>query len=121
MNYADRNKLGKIAEDRAALYYIEMGYLILKRNYRLQNGEIDIIAKGLDEIVFVEVRSRTGVELGSPSETIDRRKIMRIRKTAVRYLYETAQSSMVCRFDFIGVIFNDLGQIIDIEHIPEAF
>lgn len=95
--------LGAIAEDRATELLIERGYDIVERNYRSKAGELDIIARQLDCLVFVEVRSRASVEHGDAIETIDCRKQSQIARVAHHYLMERTPIFETCRFDVVAI------------------
>lgn len=75
-------------EEAAARYLVERGYLVIERNYRGRFGEIDIIAKQGETLVFVEVRYRKSGALVSPEESLTREKARRIRLTVRRYVGE---------------------------------
>ena len=97
--------VGKKYEDMAAGYISELGYKILERNYRIKSGEIDIIAKDGDYIVFAEVKYRKNNNYGTPFEAVDYRKQNRIRHVALAYIYkEGLPESTPIRFDIIGII-----------------
>jgi putative endonuclease len=95
------------------------GYKILETNYRTQLGEIDIIAKEDDTIVFVEVKSRRSVQFGNPKQAITVQKQKKISMVALCYLKATGQSAARARFDVVTVISNqDKPQV---EIIKNAF
>jgi putative endonuclease len=96
--------VGKVAEQRALDYLREQGYVILCRNYKVSNGEIDVIAMEAETIVFVEVRFRTDDEAeGSIGTT----KIAALRRAGQAYLNEMEQTREY-RFDLIAVSPHDL-------------
>jgi len=83
----DTSFMGRLCEDRAAAFYTRHGYTVLKRNYRTREGEIDIILKKDDTIVFAEVKSVPSYwTTGDFSRKISRAKVFRIKKTASVYL-----------------------------------
>ena len=98
------NKLGKIYEDLAVKYLKEQGYVILERNYKAKTGEIDIIAKDGDCIVFVEVRARKN-SLYDPSETVIDQKRKKIIKTSLIYLKsrDLDINSVDFRYDVLSI------------------
>ncbi len=106
--------IGKIAEEKAVNFLKQKGYTILDRNFRTRYGEIDIIAKQDNTLIFVEVRFRSGSFI-SPEESIDHRKIQKIVKTANAYLTKTIINYENIRFDVIAI---DKNQI---RHIENAF
>ncbi|MEW6725694.1 YraN family protein [Desulforudis sp. 1088] len=118
----DAGQKGRTAEDAAAGYLRKQGYVLLARNFRCRAGEIDIVAadeKG--ELVFVEVRARLPLGFGSPEETVDARKRTRLRRAAECYLLSRRQGQPPCRFDVIGVVLDEPGRVVRIEHIKNAF
>ena len=68
--------LGNIGENKAVEHLLNKGYVIIEKNYMTIYGEIDIIAKFKDTIVFIEVKSRTSNNFGVPSEAVDIKKIV---------------------------------------------
>lgn len=107
---------GYLQEEKAAEYLKQKGYRILKQNFYSRYGEIDIIAKDRDYLVFVEVKYRRNKRAGHPLEAVDLRKQRRICRTAdwflCRYGYK---EGCPCRFDVIGI--TEEG----ITHIENAF
>lgn len=99
----NRRKTGQEQEELAARYLEEKGYQILERNYRIRTGEIDIIAKDQNCLVFVEVKYRQNEKLGNPLEAVDYRKQRKICQTAQHYLYRHKLWNTGCRFDVIGI------------------
>lgn len=97
-------ELGKLGEKLAKRFLEEREYQIICQNFRARQGEIDIIAKDKDEtIVFVEVKTRTNLEFGNPSEAVDKTKIEHIVKTAKYFLYSNNMRNKNIRFDAIEV------------------
>jgi len=80
-----RTEVGILGEKIAGDFLKKRGYHILETNYRCPEGEIDIIAQDKDCLVFVEVRSKTSTEFGSPEESITRAKIQRLVAVTARY------------------------------------
>ena len=81
-------RIGKWGEETAAAYLIERGYEIISRNARTPYGEIDIIAKQGDSLIFVEVKTRTSNTMGLPEESITPRKRQHIISAAEHYAAE---------------------------------
>ena len=79
-------EIGTYGEKVAAAFLRKRGYRILTRNYRTLEGEIDLICRCRDLLVFVEVRTRATTDFGRPAETIDTRKQEALRRTARRYM-----------------------------------
>lgn len=98
-----RCKLGKTGEKKAGAYLKRQGYQILEYNFRTRNGEIDIIAKDGDCLVFTEVKTRTNTRYGAPAEAVSYFKQRHLWKAAQYYMmrYDT---ELECRFDVIEVL-----------------
>ncbi|MBA3492740.1 MAG: YraN family protein [Gammaproteobacteria bacterium] len=96
---------GAWAESIALHYLGARGLRLLTRNYRCLAGEIDIVMKDNDMLVFIEVRYRASTDYGSPLETINHTKQTRILKTASHYLLTHGMSTghAPCRFDVVVV------------------
>jgi putative endonuclease len=114
-----KQKFGEQGETLAAKRLKKAGYKIIETNYRTRLGEIDIIAKDKDTIVFVEVKSRRSVKFGNPKQAVTLRKQKKISMVALYYLKTTGQSTAKARFDVVTVISNqDRPQV---EIIKNAF
>ena len=107
---------GSFNEQSAAEYLIDNGYTILERNFSCKKGEIDIIAKKDNMIVFVEVKYRSSKRYGYAIEAVNYRKQQTIRQVAMYYLTTRyKRCDIPCRFDVIGI------DGTDITHIKNAF
>ena len=112
----NKRATGTDNEQRATEYLIDNGYSILERNFRNKTGEIDIIAKNDNLIVFVEVKYRSSKKYGYAVEAVSYRKQQIIRQVAMYYLTTRYKSyDIPCRFDVIGI------DGTDITHIKNAF
>ncbi len=101
----NRRLQGAGYEQIAGSYLSGQGLTILARNYRCKKGEIDLIARDGDTIVFVEVKYRKDSRLGFPSESVDTRKQRKIRSVAQWYLYMCHDDGTTCcRFDVISIL-----------------
>lgn len=98
-------QLGTSAEDLACKYIRSLGFKILDRNYLIRGGEIDIVAKDDNELVFVEVKARYSHEYGLPQESITPWKIKSLKKTALFYLQKINWGNKPYRFDLVGIDF----------------
>lgn len=94
---------GASAEADAAQLLATAGYRIVERNFRCKAGELDIIARDGDVLVFVEVRSRADHEHGSAIEMIRRSKQRRVARVAACYLELMAPAFDECRFDIVAI------------------
>jgi len=115
-----RQKLGKSGERIASAYLQKNGYIILSKNYRRKCGEIDIIARQGDYLVFIEVKTRTTTSHGHPLEAVTQRKQKQISKVAQYYLAENNLFDTAARFDVVAVTILNNGRI-QVELIPSAF
>lgn len=95
---------GTWAEKAALGFLQEQGLVLMKKNYRIRGGEIDLIMQDNDTIAFIEVRYRAANSYVKAVESIDRRKCERIIRTSQHYLLSFQQSNrFFCRFDVITV------------------
>lgn len=116
--YMKANALGKAGEQLAVKYLEDEGYLIVERNYRAGKHEIDIIAHKENELVVVEVKTRTDNDVIEPEEAVDHRKRQSLIWAANSYVQEKEISEQV-RFDIIAIITKD--EKTEIRHIKDAF
>jgi putative endonuclease len=115
-----RKELGNKGEDAAAEALARRGYLILDRNWqRLPLGELDIVARKGDLVVFVEVRSASQVYLESPAMTVLEDKQGRVIRMASLYLQENRLFRQHTRFDVMAVMVSEAG--IAIDWVEDAF
>lgn len=112
------NSLGKEGENIAEEFFRRKGFKILEKNYRTVFGEIDIIAKDKDVLVFIEVKARTDSAFGHPFEAVDRRKREKIRKVALCYM-KRLKRECAARFDVLSINVEDGSR--SIEHFRDAF
>lgn len=100
----NRRQTGARYEELAAEYLENQGLFILEKNYRCRQGEIDLIARDAEYLVFVEVKYRRGEEKGISLEAVDGRKQKRICKAARYYLAcSVGNMDISCRFDVVGI------------------
>ncbi|MDK2917373.1 MAG: putative endonuclease [Candidatus Petromonas sp.] len=111
-----RKKLGEMGEKIAAEFLKRQGYNILHQNYRCRFGEIDIVAKDNSSYVFIEVKTRRGLEYGRPIEAINKVKINRMLKTLQFYLKQYKIYNSNIRVDAMEIIVNN-SKNIEINHI----
>ena len=98
-----RQRLGRASEDRAVAELRRRGYHILERNFRCALGELDIIARDGDTLVFVEVRARSHGRYGQASETVGPRKQRKLIQLATLYLASRDLAYDECRFDVVSI------------------
>lgn len=103
-NKSNKNLKGKEGEQTAAEFLKNLGYEIIEMNYHYGHGEIDIIAKDNDEIVFVEVKTRKSLKFGSPEFAFTKTKINQVKKIANAYLFENNLDNVTSRIDAIAIL-----------------
>lgn len=96
--------LGQTGEDLAVDFLQRQGMVIIERNFRCPRGEIDIIARDGDAIVFVEVKTRRTLALGSPLEAVTGAKLRRIRMLAGIWLRGQREYFSTIRIDALGIV-----------------
>ena len=96
-------RAGRWAETACVAVLRRKGYRVLARRGRAPVGEIDIIAREEETLVFVEVKTRSTVSFGMPQEAVDRRKQRQLIRTAQAYLNEKGGALPLCRFDVVTV------------------
>jgi putative endonuclease len=110
--------LGRLTEGMAAIALEKKGCQILERNFSNKFGEIDIIAKDKDTLVFVEVKAKTGIEFGLPEEMISPGKLNKIRHMATIYL---DGKSVKCRIDVVAIVVNQNNEIVRLTHYENVY
>ena len=120
MSVSDHLKQGLAAEHRACHYLQQQGLTLLQRNYRWRHGEIDLIMRDADTLVFIEVRYRRHQYFGGAIGSITPSKQQRLRATANRYLQQQMQTlDCPARFDVV-VLQNDHGST-EIDWLQDVF
>lgn len=114
-----RHIIGQKGEDITEKYLLENNYEIIERNFSCRQGEIDVIAKDKDEIVFIEVKTRTNKNYGEPVEAITYYKRKHIIKTIKYYLYINKLENAFVRIDAIEIYIQKNKTIIN--HIKNIF
>ncbi len=116
-----KKTFGNKGEDMATQFLLDKGYQIIKRNFKFgRAGEIDIIAKHNNILIFTEVKSRTNHSFGEPIEQISMKKRKSWYNAAQGFLYINNISNQECRFDVIIVDFSKNNQEEKILHIENA-
>jgi|SRR5437867_1580911 len=109
-----RQVLGKLGEDLACHELRRRGYAILARRYRRRGGELDIIARDGQTVVFVEVKTREGCEFGAGGESVTALKRRRMANIALDYLSRNRLTESPCRFDVVSIDMSDGGPRIEL-------
>ena len=119
-NRRSTRQSGDEGEEIAKQHLLKLGFQIIETNYHYgKGGEIDIIAKDGDVLVFCEVKMRRNDEYGDPEFAITMKKQAQLRKIAAAYLYERDIDDMECRFDVVAI--KKYGRKPEINYIPNAF
>jgi len=113
-------EIGSYGERVAAAFLRQQGYRVLYRNYRTTRGEIDLIGRAGELLVFVEVRTRSSENFGRPAETINAAKKEALRFAASRYLGLLGREDVLYRFDAVEVMLNT-GQVPVCTLQPDLF
>jgi putative endonuclease len=109
-------ELGKTGEDIAVEFLINKGYEIIQRNYRFsKTGEIDIIAKDDNCLVFVEVKTKGNLEFGLPDQAVSKGKLKQVKRIAEYYLYDKNLKDTNCRIDVIAILI-EKGEVKTLNH-----
>jgi len=118
-----RRRLGQRAEKDAARFLKGKGYTILQRNFRLTDGEIDLVAFKDGVVAFVEVRSRTEPTDLDPLETVTHAKRQRIVRAAHHYaaFHSLSREDVTLRFDVAAVRYGPDGRLAEVQHVEDAF
>jgi putative endonuclease len=118
-----KDAVGRFGEQVAAEHLVAAGLTIVMRNWRCREGELDIVARDGRELVFVEVKTRSTVAFGVPSEAISRLKIARIRRLALLWMDEHRGNDgfwTSVRFDVVSVVRRPYG-LPEVHHLRGAF
>ncbi len=113
-------ELGKRGETAAEAFLKKKGYRILAKNFRTPAGEIDIVAEHGKMVVFVEVKTRRGVDLGHPLTAVTPAKQKQLARMAGIFLAKHNVSDRDCRFDVVSVIVEQPDEI-KVELLQDAF
>ncbi|MCX7845697.1 MAG: YraN family protein [Dictyoglomaceae bacterium] len=117
----NKKKIGKIGEDFALEYFKNNGFEIREKNYKTKFGEVDLIVRKENLLIFVEVKARKSLEFGEPVEAVDKRKQEKIRFIANYYLSKKKIKSYEVRFDIFSILLDKDNKIKFFEHISNAF
>ena len=114
-----RQRTGRLGEDAAARYLMRAGYQVVERNYRCRAGEIDLVARDGETLVFIEVRARTSTAFGTPEESVTARKQQKMIACALTYLSERGRPDQDWRIDVVAVTL-DRGRVSRLDHYQHA-
>lgn len=115
-----KDELGRRGEDLAAEYLAGLGLVVLSRNWRCREGEVDLVATDGERLVVCEVKTRSGTGYGEPAEGVTPAKAARIRRIATAWLRTYRVGWCEIRFDVLAVLCPPDGPIT-VEHLRGAF
>jgi putative endonuclease len=120
-----RKSLGRLGEDAAVAYLEEQGYTLVARNWRTRTGELDVIARDGEWLVFVEVRARRAAQrdaaphFGTPADSVTPRKQLKLAAMAEAYLFEIPYPGP-WRIDVVALELDRNGAVVRLEHYRDA-
>ncbi len=109
----NKRNIGAWYEQLAAEYLAKQGVVIMEQNYRIRQGEIDLIGQDGEDLIFVEVKYRSNKGTGDPAEAVTPDKQRHIRQAASYYLYRHFRKDVSCRFDVISILGREIRWIRD--------
>jgi putative endonuclease len=115
----EKKELGKKGEELALRFLKKNGYHLIEQNYICKMGEMDIIAREKDTLVFIEVKTRVTTEFGPPQLAVHSSKQRQLSKVALNYLNEKRLKDVKARFDVVAILLGQKGE--EIELIRDAF
>jgi putative endonuclease len=115
-----RQALGRAAEDAAARHLARAGLAVVERNVRFAEGEIDLVCRERDVVVFVEVKCRRATWGDAPAAAVAWHKQRRLTRLAQHYLKGRRLEGARCRFDVVSVTLDARGAL-DVRHLRAAF
>jgi putative endonuclease len=115
----EKKELGKKGEEKAIRFLKKRGYRLIEKNYVCKMGEMDIIAKEKDTLVFIEVKTRTSTLFGPPQLAVHSSKQRQLSKVALNYLKEKQLEDVKARFDVVAILLEQKGEKIEL--IKDAF
>ena len=117
---AAKDDLGKKGEALAADFLTDAGMQVVERNWRCSQGEIDLVVRDGDELVFVEVKTRSGLGYGHPLEAITVAKLARLRRLAAAWCAAHPGPHGLVRIDAVAVVAPMFGAVV-VEHLKRVF
>jgi putative endonuclease len=116
----EARKLGRSGEEAAVAYLKKKKFKVVCQRFRFHKGEIDIIARDGDTLVFIEVKTRRSRAFGPPEEAVTSVKQDQIRRLAEAYLAVNSLADVPCRFDVLSLV-RDEEEGFRVRHIKNAF
>lgn len=115
-----RQRLGRWGENLAATHLESIGYALVARNWRCRGGEIDLVFRDGETVVFVEVKTRRGRNYGAPEEGLTQHKSNKLLSLGEQYMAEHGLADVNWRIDLVAVELDEHGRLLRCEHIPNA-
>jgi putative endonuclease len=106
---ADHIETGRSGEDLATIFFEGKGFYILERNWRSRRNEVDIIASKKDTLHFIEVKTRTSLDIEYPESSVKRKKLKNLKEAAEVYLFLHPEWKWI-QFDILSIIIKDNGR-----------
>jgi len=116
----NRQEVGKLGEKTARKFLKKRGYRIRETGFRCPHGEIDIVAQQKDYLVFVEVRTKSSLDFGTPEESITQAKKKKLIASALTYINTHQKLPSLWRIDVVAIELDDKGKTKRIELIESA-
>jgi putative endonuclease len=116
----DRQQIGKLGEKTARKFLKKRGYRVRETGFRCSHGEIDIVAQHKDCLVFVEVRTKSNPDFGTPEESITQAKKERLIASALTYTTTHRNLPPLWRIDVVAIELDNKGKPKRIEHLENA-
>src|SRR5262249_4630608 len=117
----DRRGVGARGEELAARHLMSIGLTVVGRNVRLPGGEIDLIARDADELVFVEVKTRVGDDSVAPDVAVTTSKLTRLERLADTYVGREGLDDLPWRVDIVAIVLDRGGRVLRLDHLPGAY
>jgi putative endonuclease len=115
---AIHNELGRLGEQLAKEYLLNKGFTVLAQNYRFEKAELDLICVKNEDIVFVEVKTRSSNYYASPIDAVHLKKQELLKEAAFHFITEN-KIELEPRFDIIAIVIQN--EVPQIEHLEDAF
>lgn len=117
---AAKDELGRRGEDVAVRFLEQRGLVVLSRNWRCRDGEIDVVCTDAERLVVCEVKTRSGTRFGPPAAAVTDQKAARIRRITQAWLATHQVAWCEIRFDVVAVLARPGGPVT-VQHYPAAF
>ena len=113
-------RLGVAGENAAKAYLKRKGLKFLTANFKTPRGEIDLVFRDNDCLVFVEVKTRSSEEWSRPAAAVDRERRLRLTRAGLDYLRRLKNPKIKVRFDIVEVLAQE-GESMEVRHLPNSF